>query len=189
MSNSTSLTLLERLRSPSDQEAWSRFARLYTPLLYYWSRRVGLQEQDSADLVQDVFMTLVQKLPQFHYDRNKSFRNWLHVVMLNKWRERQRRKVLQPAVYSAGVVDVAAPSNEWGLEELEYRRELVHSALRIIEPEFSPLAWQAFMQHVVEGCKTAEVAVRLGIRIGTVYAAKCRVLNRLRQELQGFLDE
>jgi RNA polymerase sigma-70 factor (ECF subfamily) len=67
--HTTSATLLERLRQPADQEAWARFVRLYTPLPYYWARRVGLQEQDAADLVQEVFAVLFQKLPEFTYDR------------------------------------------------------------------------------------------------------------------------
>jgi hypothetical protein len=39
--HTTPLSLLERLRQPSAQEAWGRFARLYTPVLYYWARRTG----------------------------------------------------------------------------------------------------------------------------------------------------
>src|SRR5690348_6167769 len=102
MPHTTSLTLLERLRTPDDPEAWSRFARLYTPLLYYWCRRTGLQEHDAADLVQDVFVTLVGKLPEFQYDPQKSFRNWLRVLTLNKCHERHRRMSLQPAGSALG---------------------------------------------------------------------------------------
>ena len=50
----TPVSLLERLRQPGDQEAWQRFVELYGPLIYAWSRRAGLQDQDAADLVQDV---------------------------------------------------------------------------------------------------------------------------------------
>ena len=46
-------------------------------LLYSWGRRVGLQPAAAADLVQDVLLVLVQKLPEFEYDRTKSFRAWL----------------------------------------------------------------------------------------------------------------
>ena len=83
----TPASLLERLRQPADPAAWSRFVELYTPLLYGWARRVGLPEQDAADLVQDVFVQLVRKLPDFTYDRHKTFRGWLRAVTLNKWRE------------------------------------------------------------------------------------------------------
>jgi RNA polymerase sigma-70 factor, ECF subfamily len=44
-------TLFRRLRWPEDQAAWERFVELYTPLLYYWARRVGLGAEESADPV------------------------------------------------------------------------------------------------------------------------------------------
>ena len=84
--NTTSFSLLERLRTPAEQEAWARFVKLYTPLLFRWARGVGLSSEEASDLVQDVLTLLVQKLPEFSYDRQKSFRGWLRTVMLNKWR-------------------------------------------------------------------------------------------------------
>ena len=64
---STSATLLERLRTPHDAEAWGRFVDLYTPLLLHWGQKFGLATNDAADLVQDVFVLLLEKLPQFRY--------------------------------------------------------------------------------------------------------------------------
>ncbi len=88
--NTTSPTLLERLRRPDEQDAWGRFVQLYTPLLYTWARHFGLGEADAADLVQEVFTTLVVKLPEFRYEPGKGFRNWLRTVILNKWRDHLR---------------------------------------------------------------------------------------------------
>ena len=73
--DTTSVSLLERLRQPADQQAWERFVRLYTPLLYHWARRLGLSSEDAADLVQDVLARLVAQLPQFTYDPGKRFRD------------------------------------------------------------------------------------------------------------------
>ena len=70
----TPSSLLERLRQPFEPESWARFVSLYTPLIYAWARRVGLQEEDAADLVQDVLVTLLKVLPTFNYDRQQSFR-------------------------------------------------------------------------------------------------------------------
>jgi RNA polymerase sigma-70 factor (ECF subfamily) len=67
--HTTPASLLERLRLPEERAAWSRLVQLYTPLLFYWARRAGLQDADAADVVQDVFAVLVQKLPTFAYDR------------------------------------------------------------------------------------------------------------------------
>jgi len=47
----TPVSLLERLKFPADQPAWSRFVDLYSPLIYSWAHQVGLQPTDAADLV------------------------------------------------------------------------------------------------------------------------------------------
>src|SRR5436190_9175974 len=88
----TSAGLLARLRDPDHGLAWDEFVDLYSPLLFYWARRIPLQDADAADLVQEVFAILVRELPAFEYDRSRSFRGWLRTITLNKWREITRRK-------------------------------------------------------------------------------------------------
>ncbi len=87
----TPASLLERLRVPHAEQAWGRFVKLYSPLPLYWARRVGLREPDASDLVQEVFVVLLRKLPDFQYDARKGFRNWLRTVAHNRWREIRRR--------------------------------------------------------------------------------------------------
>src|SRR5262245_37240779 len=84
-SESTSLSLLERLKRPRQKEAWDRFVELYAPFLHDWARRLGAQPQDAADLVQEVFVLLLAKMPSFSYDQSKTFRGWLRTLMRNKW--------------------------------------------------------------------------------------------------------
>lgn len=187
--NSTSISLLERLHRPEETEAWPRFVRLYTPLLFYWARRTGLKQDDAADLVQEVLTVLVQKLPTFQYEPGKSFRRWLHTITLNKWRERGRRKTLpRGGTDDPGVSDVAVPTEAPELDEVEYRDQLVRRALQIMQAEFEPTTWKACWESVVSGRPAAEVAGELGVTVDVVYGAKSRVLRRLRQELAGLLD-
>src|SRR6516162_6743818 len=98
--HTTSASLLERLKQPAAQESWTRFVDLYTPLLFYWGRRLGLQETDAADLVQDVFALLVKKLPRFNYQRDLSFRGWLRTVMYNEWRKKRAERLVTDAALS-----------------------------------------------------------------------------------------
>src|SRR5438128_1125425 len=129
--NSTSPTLLERLRRPTEKGAWSRFLELYTPLLYHWARHLGLNDADAADLVQEVFTTLVQRLPEFHYDPSKGFRRWLRTVTLNKWRNHLRDRAVAPAGEDpGGLAEVAAPEDSGAFGEAEYRQYLVNRALQ-----------------------------------------------------------
>ncbi len=187
--NTTSVSLLERLQQPDEHQAWDRFVRLYTPMIYHWGRRVGLQPADAGDLVQEVFAILLRKLPQFSYDGRKSFRGWLKTVTLNKWRDHLRRRHETPLGSAAAELRGLAVPSEVGLfEEAEYRRHLVGRALQVMQADFQPTTWKACWEHVVSGRPAAEVAAELGITVGAVYAAKFRVLERLRQELQGLLD-
>lgn len=183
----TSASLLERLRQPGQQSAWTRFVQLYTPLLFHWARRLGLHDADAADLVQDVLTLLVRKLPEFTYDRNKSFRAWLHTVTLNCWRNRCRRLELPRAAHPPDLDGLAGRDEHDLLSETEYRHWLVGRALELMQAEFQPSTWKACWECVVSGRSAAEVAAELGISVGAVYMAKSRVLSRLRQELTDLL--
>jgi RNA polymerase sigma-70 factor (ECF subfamily) len=186
--NTTSPSLLERLRRPAEEESWSRFVKLYTPLLFSWARRIGLQEQDAADLVQDVLTLLVQKLPEFRYDGSKSFRGWLHTLTLNRWRETRRRGAAEAVGNAVDLAEMPSPANDEAFWEQEYRQHLVGRALQLMQADFQPTTWKACWEFVVSGRPAAEVAAELGITLDVVYSAKSRVLRRLRQELDGLLD-
>jgi RNA polymerase sigma-70 factor (ECF subfamily) len=186
--NSTPASLLDRLRRPHARDAWDRFVELYTPFLYYWARRLGLQESDAAELVQEVFAVLLQKLPVFSYDKDRSFRAWLRTVTLNKWREIQRRARGRHEAGGDALDQVAATDPAEALWEAEYQQHLVRRALEVMQREFQPATWQACWAMVVEGRTAAEVAEDLGLSPGAVRSAKFRVLTRLREELDGLLD-
>ncbi len=190
--NSTSLSLLERLQKPGDQVAWSRFVELYSPMLFSWACRAGLNATDAADLVQDVFTLLVQKLPGWKYDESQSFRGWLRTLTLNKWREnhRRRRDPLNAAQsLDAGDSAVAVTDEPDFLSEEEYRQAVVERTLRLLKSDFQPTTWSAFVEYVVKDRPPAEVAAEVGISVRAVYIAKSRVLRRLRQELAGLIVE
>lgn len=187
--NTTSPSLLQRLRQPGEQCAWERFTELYTPLLYYWARRQGLQQQDAADLVQEVLALLVRKLPAFHYDHQGSFRSWLRTVTLNKLRDLHRSRCARPmSDTDTALANLAEPGVGDVLEETEYRQHLVRRALQVMESDFEPTTWKACWALVVEGRSAAEVAGDLRVSVGAIYVAKSRVLTRLRGELHGLLE-
>jgi RNA polymerase sigma-70 factor (ECF subfamily) len=187
--HTTSASLLDRLRQPTPREAWEQFVRLYTPFLFYVARRLGLQSQDAEDLVQTVFMKLLKELPKFNYDQHGSFRTWLRVVTLNVWRNGQRRHTLPLQEGSdASLSELAYPDGTEAFAETEYQQYLAARALEFLKTEFEPTTWKAFWECAV--CKRSgdEVAVDLHMSRGAVYAAKGRVLQRLREEFGGLLE-
>jgi RNA polymerase sigma-70 factor (ECF subfamily) len=185
----THTSLLTRLREGTGREAWERFVELYTPLLFRWTQRLHLQDEEAADLVQDLFAVLVEQLPGFVYDPTKSFRAWLKTILLNRWRTYQQRRarerrVAQPDLAALVATDDAIPE----LEAAEYRRYLAHRALALMQSEFQPTTWQACWEFVVRDRSVEEVAREFGISVNAVYLAKSRVLRRLREELAGLMD-
>ena len=184
---STPVSLLDRVRHREDLAAWSRFVDLYTPVIYGWARRIGLQESDASDLVQDVLAILLQKMGEFRYDPNRSFRAWLKMVALNRVRERQRRGIEKQLADGDGrsLADSDESQVFW---DAEYRRDLLRRAIVIMQSDFHPTTWKACWEVVVEGRPAAQVASQFGITVGAVYAARFRVLTRLREELAGMLE-
>jgi len=181
--DSTSVSLLDRLKRRDDTAAWDRFVALYTPLLYHWLRRAGLHEHDAADLVQDVFAKLVVLLPNFSYDPSQSFHGWLRTVVMNCRRDLQRRRA--PVTATDVETQAFTPDPIESFIEKDYRNQLAVRAMQILRADFQPQTWQAVWDLVVEGKPAGDVAARTGMTVQAVYAAKCRVLARLRSELQG----
>ena len=57
-------------------------------------------------------------------------------------------------------------------------------AARQIRDEFQPATWDAFWRTAVEGQDAAEVARELQKNTGAIYAAKSRVMRRLREKIE-----
>jgi RNA polymerase sigma-70 factor (ECF subfamily) len=194
----TSLTMLARVRE-DDPAAWERLVRLYGPVIHRWCVRGGLQPDDAADVVQELFGTLLRKLDDFRRDRpGDSFRAWLWAVTRNKIRDHFRRLQKQPQGAGGSEAnerlaqlladDASDPSTVAGPGEGGGALDVFRRGLELIEGEFEPTTWQAFWRVQVEEQSPADVAAALGLTPNAVYKAKARVLSRLREEFGDLLD-
>ncbi len=186
--DTTSLTLLARVRDTSDQTAWERFVQLYTPLLVHWSRKAGLNDVDADDLVQEVLGLMLRKLPDFRHDGQHTFRGWLRTVTLNKWRELQRKRRARPLGSDDDLLDDLSQESSVAFWEVEYQQFLVARALEVMRANFEPATWQACMLTVCGGRSAGEAAKELNLSEASVYQARSRVLRRLREELVELLE-
>lgn len=186
----TSVSLLQRLRDGDAETAWKRFVAIYTPLLLHWARRMKLSDEDAADLAQEVFSTLVVQLPKFGYDAHKSFRGWLLTVTRHKLAERLRRRRIETEEPPDGS-DLKSLDDDPAtlIAESEFREYIVQRCVQLISEGFAPTSWRAFWLLVVEGKPAPEVARETGLSVTAVYSAKVRVLERLREELAGLVDD
>lgn len=126
-------------------------------------------------------------MPTFDYRPTESFRGWSHTVARNQWKRSLRDRDPVAAGPPGDPEDPRAAAPDAG-EDREYARILVGRSLDMIRGEFSAVAWSAFEAHVLHARPAGEVAAELGIRPGTIYAAKSRVLARLRVVFEGVVD-
>lgn len=186
-------SLLLRVRDNTDGAAWGRFVDEYTPLVYHFCRKRGLQPADAADVAQEVMKAAALALPRFEYQPQRGrFRDWLFRVTRNKLSDLVAARRRQPAGSGETAVhEVLHAQPDPGEREAwdrAWMRQAFDSAAEAVRGEFEPATWQAFWESAVEGRPVKEVAQGLGLTAGAVYVARCRVLARLRDEV-GQVDE
>jgi len=187
--------LLERLKA-DDPEAWDRLLALYTPLVLHWCRSWDLQDQDSADIFQEVFQAVATHVGSFRKERQgDTFRGWLRTITRNKVHDHFRRRKREPG--GVGGTDARLrleqlpapqPPEEEAVGEQQAERGLFFRALELIRTEFEERTWQAFWRTAVDSRAPKDVAAELAMSPGAVRVAKSRVLHRLREELGDVLD-
>src|SRR5262245_49331086 len=127
--------------------------RLYTPLVYRWCARFGVQGADADDVTQEVFQAAAAHLTAFRRDRDgDTFRGWMRGITHNRVKMYFRRRGRQP-VASGGTdaqllleeVAAAEPNVDDTQEEMDGLRR---RALELIRAEFEERSWRMFWQVV-----------------------------------------
>lgn len=192
---STSLSLLDRLRTAPDDGAWERLVAVYRPWIVGWVVRRGLGDSDAEDLAQDILVVVLRELPFFRHNRRPgAFRAWLRAITAHRVQAFVRSRKYRPRPGGDGdplgdldqLHDPASePSRLW---DRDHDAHVVRRLLELIGPEFRDSTWRAFRAVMLEGESPAAAAARLGLSVNAVLLAKSRVLARLRQEGRGLID-
>lgn len=184
---STHASLLVRIRDRTDTEGWREFVEIYAPLIHGYLRRQSLQDADAADVTQDVLQSVARSPIDYDVERGH-FRSWLLTV--TRWALHRFRA---PRGHAWGSGDTSVQhllenqvdeAEDTALWELDWQRKLFQAATQLIRSEFQPSTWEAFWSIAILGEDPQAVASRLGLSTGAVYIAKCRVLSRLRREIE-----
>ncbi|MCA9138847.1 MAG: sigma-70 family RNA polymerase sigma factor [Planctomycetales bacterium] len=193
--NSTSISLLQRLREDPGAEDWQSLMRDYSPLIRRWLSAHGVQDHDADDITQEVMTILVRRIGEFQRQRTGSFRCWVRTMTVNCMRDHARRARKSPrGTGGSDMVDLmnalsddhSELSQRWDEQHAQY---LLDVMLKKIRPEFRENSWQAFTKTAIEKLSPQVAAEQIGISVNAVFVAKSKVLKRLREEGTGLIDD
>lgn len=163
-----------------DQLAWEKLIRRYQRLIYAIPRRAGLDQDQAAEIFQDVFTTLFQKLNDI--EEPERLQAWLVTTARRKtWRTISKAHD-QPTLDAdelpgefAKIRD-KAPLPDEQLQALEEQHR-IRVALSSLDPRCRTLLEMLF--YVSEPPTYAEVAAALGIPEGSIGPTRARCLGKL----------
>src|ERR1041384_7230823 len=93
----TRRSLLTRLKNWDDKEGWQRFFDTYWRLLFSVAHRMGLNEADAQDVVQETILIVAEQMPRFKYDPERgSFKSWLLLITRRRVIAHLRKRGRQP---------------------------------------------------------------------------------------------
>ncbi len=184
---STSPTLLNLARR-GNGEAWTRLVQIYGPLIYRWSRGSGLQPADAADAMQDTLASVSKDLTRYDPSvASGKFRGWLWTITRRRIADLRRRQddahLLGSMAGDLVELQLEQPPTDGDTDDAG----ILQRAVLTYRQRYDSNTWQAFWMTVVEGRKCDDVAKDLGLSRWAVYKARSRILQRLRQDLDGII--
>jgi RNA polymerase sigma-70 factor (ECF subfamily) len=151
-----------------DRRAFARLYRAFGPMVHgiLLSR---VEDRDVADLVQEVFMTVMRRLPELR--EPKSFGSWLASIARNRAVDHARRR--RP---TEELPDT--PAEEASLAKQAEAREVLRT-IRTLPASYR----ETLVLRLVEGMTGPEIAMRTGLTAGSVRVNLHRGMKLLREKL------
>jgi RNA polymerase sigma-70 factor, ECF subfamily len=170
-----------------DRSPFEDFVRRSTPQFLGFFRRLGADEPEAEDLIQETFLKLFQSARTYRPDGR--FAPFAFRIARNAWIDRRRRSAVQARAAGGEESEAALPGVERAAvdrspspgEALEEREEVarLREALATL-PEHQRLVFEL---GVVQGLPYAEISAALEIPEGTVKSRMFHAVRRLRELL------
>ena len=178
-------SLILRLPSATDAEAWQEFIDLYEPLVIRFARRRGLQDADAREIAQNVFISVAKAVDRWQPDRERGkFRAWLFRIARNQlinWvAKHSRGRGTGRTSHLDAMAQIDASPRQKEVLEQDYRRELFRLAAAHVRESFSQSSWDAFWRTSVLGESIESVATNLEMSHGAIYIARSRITARMK---------
>ncbi len=184
----TRISLILRLATPADVDAWEEFTAVYGPAVYQLARDRGLQPADAEDIAQEILFAVARSVQRFEPDASRAkFRTWLSRIARNRladfWAGGAKRPLTQPPSDS-WLESISSHPNNSEQFDTAYRQAVFQLAATRVRERTSLRNWQAFAATTLQQQPIGQVADALEMQVGTLYVTRCRILKQLRDEVQ-----
>jgi RNA polymerase sigma-70 factor (ECF subfamily) len=178
MSSAQDTVLVDAARNGSD-EAFATLVDRYRAPVLRLAYRLTQDADEAKDIAQDAFLRAYRGLPAFRTDR--PFARWLFVIARNASLDSIRRRKRTSSVDAAQSEDLSPSPEESALRNDEAVR--LREAVAGLQPRYRA----ALELYYVRGLRYREIAIELGVPLGTVKTYISRAKRKLREELKGEL--
>ena len=159
--------------------SWDEIVREHSARVYRLAYRLTGNRQDAEDLTQETFVRVFRSLSSY---TPGTFEGWLHRITTNLFLDQVRRKQrirMEAMGDDVGQYPARAEAQpERGFEHANLDHD-VQRALDALSPEYRA----AVVLCDIEGLSYEEIAVTLGIKLGTVRSRIHRARSQLRAAL------
>lgn len=175
----TRLSVLERARAGDAGE----FAHLYAPLAFAMARKVGLEQNDAEDVMQQTMLELLRLLQTFQYDRQRgSFKGLIKKIVRARAYDHLRKR---RATAGDEALDGTRAEDPFEKSfEREWQKALLVAALDRVRTEVKPTTFQSFQLTELSGWPVQRTAEMLGLTANQVSQNRHRVFERIQRHVQ-----
>ncbi len=188
-SYNTRRTLIERVKNQHDENSWEEFVKVYQDYIYAIIRKMGINEHDADDLLQQVLLNLWNMLPGLDFDGIKRFRSVLSNVTRHRVIDFMRKRGNEAKrLDKASKDETLRYLNQLNLSEIdaiadrEWEVHLTNLAIEKVAPRFSGQAVNIFRMSL-KGLDVKEIANEVGLKENSVYRLRNRVKACLIEEI------
>lgn len=187
----TNETLLERVRQTDAHDAWKLFYEQYWAAILGYGRKLGLDQHQAEEVLQETMVALMRQLPEFQYDRNRGkFRNFLltivhrkSLVALRRTRRERDTKVPWETVQHQQPDELSAQPSAEVLRR--WQESVFESVLQQLarDERIGADTLAVFRAYAIEGRPAPEVAAEFGLKENAVYQIKNRLARRVQEKV------
>jgi len=179
-------SIVDATTTTPDDLTWQSIVEKHASRVYRLAYHLTGNQHDAEDLTQDVFVRVFNSLSQY---TPGTFEGWLHRITTNLFLDKMRRKARIRFDFMADDDGAVATSASFDRVERsgqpEDAFEMGHMGADIIEAlaDLPPEYRAAVVLSDIEGLSYEEIALTLGIKLGTVRSRLSRARARLRESL------